>query len=205
MTEEQFKNSTMFKAAVKILENSGLVIFPTETVYGLAAKIDKPDAIRKIYDIKKRERNKPLSVLVSNKNQVKEVAKIDDELLDRIFENFWPGPLTVVLPKKENVSDLVTAGKETIGVRMPKNKIALSIIEASEMPLATTSVNVSGQEPAKTFEEAMEFKDLADLIIDGGKCDLGVPSTVCEINEGSLKILREGIIKEEELREKLML
>ena len=131
--------------ASNIIKDGGIVVFPTETVYGIGVDVLNNSAIEKLYNIKKRPHKKPISVLVSNFEMINKVAKEISEIEWKIIKNFFPGPLTIVLTKNESISDILTGGKETIGVRMPDNQIALKLIEYVGNPVATSSANISGE------------------------------------------------------------
>lgn len=190
---------TEINKTAEILKNGGLAIFPTETVYGLGASMCRDDAVSRIFEIKKRAKEKPLSVLIADRNQLDMAADIDDRLKDAVLENLWPGPLTIVVPKKTSVPDIITGGKNTIGVRMPANDFALELLKEVGCPLVTTSVNISGEEPARTYEEAKAFSDVVDIVIDGGVCPVGEPSTVAALEGGNIRVLREGEISADEI------
>ncbi len=178
--------------ALRVLKRGGLVIFPTETVYGLGASIRFPETIRKIYRMKKRSRKKPLVLLIGFK---KDTRKFTDRLSNEVktlIRNFWPGPLTLVLPSKRY---------KTIALRIPDHRIALRLTRGAG-PLAVTSANLSGGRENVTLT-GVENKLLkeADLSIDGGKAPLGRVSTVVDVTKHPFKVIREGYIKEKELRE----
>ena len=178
--------------AIRVLRRGGLVIFPTDTVYGLGASIRFPGTIRKIYRIKKRSGKKPLVFLIGFK---KDVGKFTDKLSNeakRLVRDFWPGALTLVFPSKKY---------KTIALRMPHNKIALELIRGAG-PLAATSANLSGKKDnvtIKTVENRL-LKE-ADLSIDGGKAPRGSISTVLDVTDYPFRVIREGCIKGKELRE----
>jgi L-threonylcarbamoyladenylate synthase len=177
------------RTAIAILKNGGTVIYPTETVYGLGADALSEEAIRKVYNIKNRDLAQPLSLAVSSFEMLREVAYIDREYLEIITE-LLPGPVTVLLSKKEIVPDVLTAGSDVVGIRYPDNGVALSIIKETG-PITSTSANISGKAPPTRVEE-VEIK--ADITINGGRCKYGMPSTVVAMMREAkeIKILREG-------------
>ena len=192
--------------AASVLKNGGLVVFPTETVYGLGALLSATDAVHRIYEIKGRDEKKPLSILIGNTEQMEELAPASEErkAAMRLAEAFWPGPLTVVLPKTGIVPDIVTAGGSTVGFRMPVHQFALELLHAAGEPVVTTSANLSGQPAAVSAEEAIRALDgKVELIIAGGECPVQVPSTVVGLQEDGILIFREGIISEEQIRHAL--
>ncbi len=187
-----------------ILKRGGLAVFPTETVYGLGAAMNNDNAVRKIFEVKGRNEGKPLSILAADASDVETLADIDAELLSLIEENFWPGPFTLVAPKKTVVSDVITAGCATVGIRIPADDFAFSLIKRTGIPLVTTSANISGLPAATSAGEAIEaLNGKADIIIKGKSCPVGIASTVAEYKDGALKILREGSLSKTELSEKL--
>lgn len=196
------KDYTNLKEPADIIKNGGLVVFPTETVYGIGANSLKANAVKKLYKIKQRPLNKPISVLVSNIEMIENVAKDISTIEYELMKEFFPGPLTIILKKKKNVPNIVTAGGETIGVRMPENEIALKLIEYVGYPIATPSANISGNPSGIEIKNIMkEFEDKVDYYIDGGKSKLGVASTIVQVIDGVPHILREGSILKKQIED----
>lgn len=185
----------------EILDNDGVIIFPTDTVYGIACNCFSEKAIKKVFDIKKRPENKPINVLSNNIDKIKLVSKNISEKEEFLINKYMPGALTIILDKNEKVSDILTAGLDTIGVRIPKNNISLRILENVSYPLATTSANISGDSAGiKITDFLKEFDGVVDAIIDGGETDLKVASTIVRVESGNkLKIIREGTLKIKEM------
>lgn len=179
------------------LKNGGIVIFPTDTVYGIGCNCFSTKAIKKIFDVKSRSEKKPINVLTDKIEKIENVTKNIKNEEKEIINKYMPGAVTVVLDKNENVPDILTSGLNTIGVRIPDNKIALEILKKFENPLATTSVNISGDLPGVEISDFVkEFENKVDIIIDGGKTKIGVASTIVKVDESSkINILREGSIK----------
>ncbi|AEM73147.1 L-threonylcarbamoyladenylate synthase [Caldicellulosiruptor acetigenus] len=191
------------KAAL-ILREGGLVAFPTETVYGLGANALLKDAVDKIFWAKGRPQDNPLIIHVSSKDMLEMCAEITDERVYMLIERFWPGPLTIVLPKKDVIPENVTAGLSTVGVRMPANKIALELIRLSGIPVAAPSANVSGKpSPTEAKHVIEDLMGKVDVIIDGGKCSFGLESTVVDLSGEKAVILRPGAISYFALKEVL--
>lgn len=190
-------NKKELEEVIEVLKNDGIIIFPTDTVYGIGCNCFSEKAIRKIFKDKSRPEQKPINVLTNNIEKIQKVAKNISEKEEEIIKKYMPGAITIILNKKENVPSILTAGLDTIGVRIPNNKIALDILKNFEHPLATTSVNVSGNLPGIELEDFLEeFKDKVDIIIDGGKSKIGIASTIVRIDENSkINILRKGSIK----------
>ena len=185
----------------EILDNDGVIIFPTDTVYGIACNCFSEKAIKKIFDIKKRPENKPINVLSNSLDKIKLVSKNINEKEKFLIDKYMPGALTIILDKNEKVSDTLTAGLDTIGVRIPKNNISLRILENVSYPLATTSANISGDSAGiKISDFLKEFDGVVDAIIDGGETDLKVASTIVRVeSDNKLKIIREGTLKIKEM------
>ena len=185
----------------EILDNDGVIIFPTDTVYGIACNCFSEKAIKKIFDIKKRPENKPINVLSNNLDKIKLVSRNINEKEKFLIDKYMPGALTIILDKNEKVSDILTAGLDTIGVRIPKNNISLRIFENVSYPLATTSANISGDSAGiKISDFLKEFDGVVDAIIDGGETDLKVASTIVRVeSDNKLKIIREGTLKIKEM------
>ena len=183
-----------------IIKNGGVVVFPTETVYGIGTNGLNEIAIKKLYDIKKRTLNKPISLLVSNIEMINQVAKDITDKEYKLIKKFFPGPLTIVLNKKDNVPDILTANSCKVGVRMPKNEIALKLIDFAGVPIATSSANISGEETGIDFNNVMNnFFNKVDCLIDGGPSNLGIGSTVVQIINEEPIILRQGLISKKEI------
>lgn len=179
------------------LKNGGIVIFPTDTVYGIGCNCFSKKAIKRIFEVKARPERKPINVLTDKIEKIENVTKNIKKEEKEIINKYMPGAVTVVLDKKEEVPDILTSGLDTIGVRIPNNKIALEILKKFENPLATTSVNISGDLPGLEINDFIkEFEDKVDIIVDGGKAKIGVASTIVKVDENSkINILREGSIK----------
>lgn len=188
-------NEGELENVIKVIEDGGVVIFPTDTVYGIAANSLDEEAIKKLFDLKERNDNKPICVLTSSVDKIKKIAYVRDEE-QKIIDQYMPGALTIILDKKDNVSDVLTSNLKTVGVRIPNNEIALRILEKLEYPLATTSANISGKDAAVKKEDLItEFDGRVDIIIDGGITDLKVSSTIVKLDNNEIKILRQGTIK----------
>ena len=185
----------------EILDNDGVIIFPTDTVYGIACNCFSEKAIKKVFDIKKRPENKPINVLSNSLDKIKLVSKNINEKEEFLINKYMPGALTIILDKNEKVSDILTAGLDTIGVRIPKNNISLRILENVSYPLATASANISGDSAGiKISDFLKEFDGVVDAIIDGGETDLKVASTIVRVeSDNKLKIIREGTLKIKEM------
>ncbi len=185
--------------AAEIIKADGLVAFPTETVYGLGANALSPLAVAKIFAAKERPNFDPLIVHIYDIAQVKELTNNVDEKVYRLLERFWPGPLTVVLPKSVLVPDLVTSDLPTVGLRMPDNPIALELIKKANTPLAAPSANKFGQlSPVDAPHVEKQLPDV-DYILAGGQTKVGVESTIISIENDVCRLLRPGYITLEDI------
>jgi len=185
---------------VDIINNGGVVILPTETVYGIGCSCFNEDSIKRLYEIKKRPYNKPISVLVSNIDMINKVAKNISDKEKMVINHFFPGPLTIILEKNDNVPNILTSNGNTIGVRMADNKLINEIIDKVDIPLAVSSANESGMDANINIDNIYEiFKDKVDYYIDGGTSRIGVASTVVRIKDDEVIILREGIITKSDI------
>ena len=181
------------KFALNLLRDGGTVVYPTDTIYGLGVNIYDINAIKKVFNIKKRSFNKPLSVCVSQISDINSIAYLDKTKRD-IINEILPGPFTIILRKKEHISNLLTAGGEKIGIRIPNNKICMEL--AKLFPITTTSANLSGRRPSGYVNGVVEqLDDLVDLILDGGKSENESPSTVIDLTLNPPKVVREGSYK----------
>lgn len=197
---KETKNYEKIKQASEAIKQGKLVLFPTETVYGIGANALDENAVKKIYEAKGRASDNPLIAHISNlemlKKLVKEVGNIEKKLIDA----FWPGPLTIIFNKTGIVPKIITAGLETVAIRMPSNEIARKLIEYSETPIAAPSANISGKPSGTLVEDILQELDgKVEYIIDGGKVDIGVESTVVRVIDNKVHILRPGKITKEEI------
>ena len=200
--KENELNDETLKQIADSINDGKVIIFPTETVYGIGVNGFDEKAIKKIYEIKQRPYNKPISLLVNSFSMIEDIAEELSDMEREIIDKFFPGPLTLVVKKNKNIPEVLTSGTDFVGVRMPKNKTALRIINAAKVPMATTSTNISGMEADIDFEKAYnDFKDKVDYIIDGGVAQIGVASTVIQVVNDEIEVLREGTISKEEIED----
>ena len=185
--------------AVSLIKNGELVVFPTETVYGLGANAYNSAAVKKIFEAKGRPQDNPLIVHISRVEEVREIARDIPDVFFTLAERFMPGALTVVLPRSERIPDIVTAGGDTVAVRMPDNAFARELI-ARSFPLAAPSANRSKHvSPTSAKHVYDDLKGKVPLILDGGECGVGIESTVLDLTSGSPVILRPGAVTAEML------
>lgn len=194
-------NYDNLKEPAQIIKKGGIVIFPTETVYGIGTNGLDKNAIKKLYEVKQRPLNKPISLLVNNIEMVEKIAKNITEVEYKLMERFFPGPLTIILEKRDIVPDILTSNTNTIGIRMPSGEIAKKLIEFAGVPIATSSSNISGKPSGTNITDIKkDFEGKIDCFIDNGESELGIPSTVIRIIDNIPHILRQGAISEEEIR-----
>lgn len=185
--------------AAQCIRNGKLVAFPTETVYGLGADALNPQAVAKIFELKERPSFDPLIVHIAHIDQMKTLVTETDPRVLLIAEQFWPGPLTMVLPKSPLVPDIVTAGIPTVGIRMPNNSIALELIQTSGCPIAAPSANKFGRISPTTSAHVRKQLPDVDYILEGGKTTVGIESTIIQLTSSGFQILRNGFITREDL------
>jgi len=187
------------KIAAEVIRKGGLVAFPTETVYGLGGDAFNPDAVARIFEVKERPSFDPIIVHIADFKDIRRLCRKVDERAKILAERFWPGPLTIVLKKSEKVPDIVTAGLDTVAVRMPSHPVARKLIEYSKTPIAAPSANLFGRLSPTTAEHVKEqLGERIDIIIDAGRCEVGVESTVIDLTKEPT-ILRLGGTPVEEI------
>lgn len=180
-----------------ILENNGLIIYPTDTLYALGVNALNKEAIKKIFEVKGRDYNKPISIALKNLEEAKKYF-IFNEIAEKIAKKFLPGPLTIILPSHILPKELSPTKK--FSFRIPENDIALKILNNLDFPITATSANISGGEnPANAKIAIKQIGKYVELVLDGGKCKYGKPSTVIDLSEGKIIIVREGVIPKEYL------
>ena len=192
--------SETIEEAAAFLKSGKLVAFPTDTVYGIGADVFNEEAVKRVFVAKRRDVNKPLQVLIAQKSDLQAIAKDQSEILERLASEFWPGPLTLVMLAKDDFPRRVRCGRDTIGVRMPANPVALKLIETFGAPIAASSANISGLPDPMNAEKVMEYLGGdVDLILDGGPTPGGIPSTVLDISVHPPVVLRQGTLNREDL------
>ena len=188
------------KAAVTILRAGGLVVFPTETVYGLGADAANAAAVRKIFAAKGRPADHPVIVHLASDRDLTRWASDIPPAVRQLAERFWPGPLTLVVRRAKSVSDEVTGGQDTIGLRVPSHPIAQALLNAFGGGIAAPSANRFGHiSPTTVRHVREELGDRVDLILDGGACEVGIESTIVDVSGGTPVLLRPGRVSEEEI------
>lgn len=195
-------NKESLDIAAEMIKGGGVIVYPTDTVYGLGADFQNEKAVKRIFEIKKKQEFSPLLLIVPDVCKAERLAFIDEKTRN-ILSKIWPGPVTVVLKRKDDILDVVTTGKETIAIRVPNHKPSISLAEKCGGVLISTSANVSGQLPTGKISEIIETFSREgiqpDLIIDAGDLKESLPSTVLDLSESKPKILREGAFSREDL------
>lgn len=186
--------------AAQIIKSGGLVAVPTETVYGLAANALDGEAVSKIFEVKGRPENKPLSVMVSGKEAFDLYCREVPAQAKTLADKFWPGPLTIVLKAKDVFPEAILAGGKTVGLRCPNHALTLRLLEETGLPLAAPSANPSSMPSPTTAEQVMDYFDgKIDAVIDGGKAQFGNESTIIDLSKTPFEILREGAVSSEQI------
>lgn len=199
--DTRLKSSEACAKAIEVLRAGTVVALPTETVYGLAADALNPNAVAKVFEAKARPRFDPLIVHLPNREALDEIAIVQSSVMSRLVEEFWPGPLTIIFPKREIVPDIVTAGLGTVAVRMSAHPVFGEIVGALNRPLAAPSANRFGRVSPTTAQHVLhELDGRIPLIVDGGAAKHGIESTIVRIVDNMIEVLRRGPITDEMLR-----
>ena len=194
--------SQNIRLASQMVSKGGLVVYPTDTVYGLGCDPFNVKAVKRVLRVK-GDRKKPLPILACSVADLEKIARLSD-VARKIAAEFWPGPLTLIVPKKPALPDIVTNDLESVGVRVPRHDVAMQLIRLSNGLLVGTSANKTEQKPACTASEALEqLGEEVHVVLDGGKAVLGEPSTVADLTAEEPKILRDGPVTFEDILEAL--
>jgi len=192
--------SQSINQATSILHGGGIVAFPTETVYGLGADAKNQEAVKRIFTTKGRPADHPLIVHISDARQISEWATNIPGAAWQLAEAFWPGPLTLILPRLSSVPDAVTGGLDTVALRVPDHSMALALLSAFRSGIAAPSANCYGRvSPTSAQDVREELKDGVDLVLDGGRCAIGIESTIIDLSTKTPRVLRPGKITQEEI------
>lgn len=204
MINQRRPEMRLVKQAAEVIKNGGLAIFPTDTVYGLGAALFNQKAIKRIFKLKSRSTRKGLVAMIAD---ITETTRISSDISDSaktLMTRFWPGPLTLIMPAAGSIPEPVAIG-DTVGVRLPDNKLVRELVRAVGQPLATTSANISGRKSATSANEARTAAGWGDVFINGGKCAIGIESTVVDTKTWPPTVFREGAISKEALWQALRL
>jgi len=178
---------------IRVIKNGGLVAFPTDTVYGLGVNAERSDAVEKLYQLKRRPREKPLILFLAKKEEIVDFAEIVPLLAQRLMNRFWPGPLTLIFKASEISPPTLTSNEREVGIRIPSHPIPQKLIEKNKILLATTSANFSGEpNPLRANEINIHLAEGIDLLLDGGEALLGEESTVVRATSSQIQLIRDG-------------
>ncbi len=182
----------MIAEAARVIRQGGLVIFPTETVYGIAADSNNPEAMERLNQVKRRTENKPYSILVAHRGIIENYSNYTNPNLYKLIDKYWPGPLTIIVPSKQE--------EHTIGIRMPDHTIALRLVEESACTIAAPSANLEGKKaPTNVTEALVDLDGLVDLAIDGGPVEFGISSSIVDFTKPKPTVTREGVISQSDV------
>lgn len=198
--ETKILNQNYLENAKNILLNDGVIGFPTDTVYGLACSAFSEKAIEQIYTLKGRDSTKALIVMIPQNYNLELLVKNISDDAKKLMQEFWPGALTIIFLSQNIIPKNATGGLDTIGIRIPNSKIAIDLLNYVNIPLCTTSANISGQKSPINADEVFDyFNGKLELIIDGGICDKQIPSTIVDTSKGDIRLLRLGTITEQDI------
>ena len=196
LDQETLKNIGIAAEAIK---DGKLVVYPTETVYGIAADIFNQKAIKDLYLAKNRPFDMPLSVAVADKEMVQNIAVMTKKV-EKLIDAFLPGPLTIITKKDSSVSDIITSMSQKVGIRIPDNKVALELIRQAERPIIATSANLHSHPDAVNVQDAVrDFGETVPYYLASGACTLGKPSTIVWIMDDEVEIIRQGAITKQQI------
>jgi L-threonylcarbamoyladenylate synthase len=186
--------------ASEIIAAGGIVCFPTETFYGLGVRFDNLPALRRLYEIKKRPREKAMPLIIGDMSGLAAITDHIDDATRKIGTKLWPGPLTLLIPAKRGLSEFITAGTGQVAVRVPGPSFAYDLAKHLQFPITATSANISGMPAADNPDDVLRyFGDLPDLLVDGGKTGGNKPSTIIRIEGGKVLVVRQGAVSEEDI------
>jgi L-threonylcarbamoyladenylate synthase len=190
----------IISAAADIIRHGGVVVFPTRDLYGLAADAFNPKAVDRIFKIKKRPTSKPLLTLIKNKNELHKLVRKVPPVAEYLMANFWPGNLTIILDAIDTLPNNLTSGTGKIGIRLPKHPVAMSLVSALENPITGTSANISGKSGCSNASDLhASIIRKVDCILNAGELEKGIGSTVVEVTEAGVEVLREGSVSAEKI------
>jgi L-threonylcarbamoyladenylate synthase len=186
--------------AARIIEQGGIVAYPTETFYGLGVKYNNDYALKRLYEIKQRPRERAMPLIIGNKEILRCIVSSTGTIALKLMDTFWPGPVTLLFAGRADLSEFITAGTGKVAVRIPGESFALDLVRSLEFPITATSANISGMLPADNPDDVVRyFNDSLDLLVDTGRTAGGSPSTLVDVTDEELKILRSGAISSEEI------
>ncbi len=186
--------------AGKAIGQGGIVAFPTETFYGLGVRYDDVGALKRLYDLKQRPKEKAMPLIIGSRGVLDLIASSVSSIEEELIKRFWPGPLTILFSARKELSEFVSADTGSVAVRIPGQSFALDMIQSLQFPVTSTSANISGMPPADSPNDVVKYFDgRLDLLIDGGKTPGGMPSTIVAVRDKKITIMRKGAVPEEEI------
>ncbi|MDA8077631.1 MAG: L-threonylcarbamoyladenylate synthase [Nitrospiraceae bacterium] len=198
-TDHSGRQAAVTKAR-DMITAGGVIAFPTETFYGIGVRYDDADALQRLYALKRRSADKALPLIIGSRDLLPLVSCAADPLALLLAERFWPGPLTILMGARRDLPDLITAGTGKVAVRIPGPSFALDLVRSLPFPITATSANISGSPPASDPEDVLRYFDgMLDMLIDAGTAPGGRPSTIIEVIEGKIALLREGAVSYESI------
>jgi L-threonylcarbamoyladenylate synthase len=184
----------------RVITEGGVVAFPTESFYGLGVKYDDLLALKKLNILKRRPKDRALPLIIGDRKVLALIAPSTGFIAEKLMKRFWPGPLTLLVPAKKDLPELITAGSGKVAVRIPGSSFALELAGSLDFPVTATSANISGMTPASHPDEVIRyFGDQIDLLVDGGEAPGGKPSTIVDIEDSKIEIVRKGSIPDEDI------
>lgn len=196
--------SDIIAKAGKIIQNNGVVIFPAQCLYGVAANALNEKAVKKVFELKQRPLNNPILVLIPNKNMLLELVTTISKSARKLMKAFWPGNLTLVFEAKDNILQLLTANTGKIGIRIPAHPVAKALAESVRFPITGTSANLSGWNGCSQPDQLVSsIIDSADLVLDAGVLKGGTGSTIVDVTASPINIIREGIVSQDQINKTL--
>ncbi len=188
--------------AAQVILDGGVVVYPTETIYGLGANALEPGIVEKVYKIKERQKSNPILVLIPNRQSLEELVTGIPDVAEKLMEKFWPGPLTIVFRASPIVSPILTAGSGKLGVRLSSDSFCREVLSVCRIPITSTSANLSGEpNPDSIGIISRKVLDSVDLVVDAGKLVSRTPSTVVDVTKGKVELLREGAVEFSRIKE----
>ncbi len=193
-------NKAALVEAAEEIRKGGIVAFPTETFYGLGVAFSKEETLSKLFELKRRPKDKPMPLIIGDIAALSVVASVPEKIALKIIKRFWPGPLTILFAAKTTIPCLITGGTGKVALRVPGSSFALDLARAVGYPLTATSANVSGMPPAQSADEVIGYFDEAiDIVIDGGRAPGERPSTIIDVSDGTIRLVRQGAVPYEDI------
>lgn len=198
-------SAEIVRHAIDVLRSGGIIVYPTETFYAIGAKFDREDALERIAALKRRPHEKPFPLIIGERALLSVLTTSIEPTAKALMDRFWPGPLTLLLEARSDLSVYLTAGTGTVAVRMPGPSFGLTLAQHAHFPITATSANISGRAPARDIQTVSAYFDgEIDLIIDGGPSSAHLPSTIIDVTKIPFRIIREGVIRRENMAAFLM-